>query len=332
MLLATRWRGVEKLIFVFRENYESELAFLESALLPGKTFVDVGANSGIYALAASRIVGPSGRVIAFEPSLQSFPTLKTNILLNGVTNVLAIRAAVSNKTGKALLYHGPDPSQNTLGVNPFVERDMEEVVTESLDNALCQASTKCVDVIKMDVEGAEELVIRGANRVVTSQRPIIIFEINPDASASLGLSPHGAWDLLDGLGYEFYVAGPSGLLREATSPPAYRNVVAIPRKQERSSCGLSADRPVNRKNSRTHPTPAGDVRGSERGVRGAFSRRITESGQADSPENAGSEDRSFPTLRWQPSNASQTAGCRRGNGNRWRIPAFVRKICRSCDG
>ena len=80
MLLATRWRGVEKLIFVFRENYESELAFLESALLPGKTFVDVGANSGIYALAASRIVGPSGRVIAFEPSLQSFPTLKTNIL------------------------------------------------------------------------------------------------------------------------------------------------------------------------------------------------------------------------------------------------------------
>ncbi|PYU78784.1 MAG: hypothetical protein DMG50_26200 [Acidobacteria bacterium] len=228
MFLPARWKGIEKLIFVFRENYESELSYLESALSRGKTFVDVGANLGIYALVASRIVGQSGRVIAFEPSVQSFPRLKQNIALNGITNVMALPAAVSDKTGRAWLYHGPDASQNSLGRNPFLEQKAEEIVTESLDNALRQALVEHVDVMKMDVEGAEELVLCGANRVVTSLRPTIIFEINPQASMRLGLSPRGAWDLLDSLGYDFFVSGPDGSLSKATSPPMNRNVVAVP--------------------------------------------------------------------------------------------------------
>jgi len=204
------------------------LSYLESALSRGKTFVDVGANLGIYALVASRIVGQSGRVIAFEPSVQSFPRLKQNIALNGITNVMALPAAVSDKTGRAWLYHGPDASQNSLGRNPFLEQKAEEIVTESLDNALRQALVEHVDVMKMDVEGAEELVLCGANRVVTSLRPTIIFEINPQASMRLGLSPRGAWDLLDSLGYDFFVSGPDGSLSKATSPPMNRNVVAVP--------------------------------------------------------------------------------------------------------
>jgi FkbM family methyltransferase len=226
MYLPARWRGVEKLIFVFREGYEPELAYLERALSPGKTFVDVGANLGIYTLVASRIVGPSGRVIAFEPSAQSLSQLKANITLNGLTNVQVYPAAVSDKIGRAFLYHGPDPAQNSLGRDPRLEPKGEEVVTQSLDRALSQASMERVHVIKIDVEGAEELVLRGADTVVTAHRPIIIFEINQEASTRLGLSPLGAWDLLNRLGYRFgSIRG--NAVHDATSLPSLGNVIAI---------------------------------------------------------------------------------------------------------
>ncbi len=232
--LPARWKGVDKLIFVFREGYEPELAYLERALSPGNTFVDVGANLGIYTLVASRIVGPSGRVIAFEPSAQSFSQLKANITLNGLTNVQVYPAAVSDKIGQAFLYHGSDPAQNSLGRDPRLEPKGEEVVTQSLDSAISQASVGRVHVIKMDVEGAEELVLRGADTVVTMHHPTIIFEINQDASTRLGLSPLGAWDLLNSFGYRF-VSIRGNAVHEAKSLPTLGNVVAIYEPVEREN-------------------------------------------------------------------------------------------------
>lgn len=226
MFLPPRWKGVEKLIFVFREDYEAELAFLEHALSSGKTFVDVGANLGIYALVASRIVGPLGRVIAFEPSQQSFPLLKENVALNNFTNLQVYPVAVSDKAGKAFLYYGPDPGQDSLGRDPRLQTKGEEVVTQSLDDALDQACVDRVDLIKIDVEGAEEWVLRGANKVVSSHKPTIIFEVNREATSRLGLSPSGARDLLQSVGYKFFSVGANGV-HEAKSLPMLSNVVAI---------------------------------------------------------------------------------------------------------
>jgi FkbM family methyltransferase len=230
MLLPARWKGVEKLIFVFRETYESELNYLETILSEGQTFVDAGANLGIYTLVACRIVGQSGRVIAFEPSLQSFPILKENIQLNGFTNVQAFRIALSDKTGEAVLYHGDDPGKNSLGHDPCGDPEGETVTTLSLEEALQQASIERVDVIKMDVEGAELLVLRGANKVLASHRPIILFEINSEACVRLGLSPYGAWDHLAKLDYEFFVLKQDGSLCALEAMRmVLGNIVAIPR-------------------------------------------------------------------------------------------------------
>ena len=73
MYLPPNWRGVEKLIFTFRDHYEPELGYLEKILSPGMTFVDAGACYGIYSLAASRLVGLEGRVLAFEPKARAKP-------------------------------------------------------------------------------------------------------------------------------------------------------------------------------------------------------------------------------------------------------------------
>ncbi len=231
VFLRAKWQGIGRPIFAFREHYEPELEYLQSLLFPGATFVDVGANLGIYTLVASRIVGHSGRVIAFEPSVQSFPLLQKNITLNSLTNVSAFPVALSAKAGRIRLYHAPCcPSGNSFGHHPSFHGSFETVDTESLDDALHRIPAARVDVIKMDVQGAEELVLRGARKVVASMRPVIIFEIWPEGADLLGLSPFGVWNLLERMGYKFFTVSSASTTTRIESPPTegvYANVLAI---------------------------------------------------------------------------------------------------------
>jgi FkbM family methyltransferase len=225
--LPAQWRGIEKIIFAFREDYEPELTQLKKVLSSGKTFVDVGACHGIYTLTASRIVGGKGHVIAFEPSSRAFPILRKNIAVNNLTNVQAFPLALSEKSGKAWLYRHPNVGCDSLGSDDSFTEEAEETATELLDNVVQQLDIDRVDVIKMDVQGAEEWVLRGARKTLMSMRPIVIFESWPVGPPLLGLSPNGAWELLESVGYEFFVLDGCGSLVGVKSPPADRNVVAI---------------------------------------------------------------------------------------------------------
>src|SRR5207245_11080774 len=95
----------------------------------------------------SKLVGESGRVIALEPTVQSFEGLQKNIALNNLRNALAFPLAASDKAGTAWLYYGTDPVRNSLGKDPCCESGGEQVATESLDNILNQAGGGRVDVI-----------------------------------------------------------------------------------------------------------------------------------------------------------------------------------------
>jgi FkbM family methyltransferase len=231
MFLPAEWRGIGKLVFAFREHYEPELGYLEQVLSPGKIFADAGACYGIYTLAASKIVGPSGRVVAFEPSSKGFQVLQENLALNGLTNVVAYPLALAEKKGRASLYLHPNIGCDSLGRDATFTDQAEEAATDSLDDILQRLSVDHLDVLKMDVQGAEELVLRGASRILQSSRPSIIFEIFPEGAETLGLSGYGAWDHLENLGYEFFTVDQSGSLRKADSPPTGNNVVAIHGKQ-----------------------------------------------------------------------------------------------------
>jgi len=188
MFFPAQRKGFESLYMPFREYYEPELAYLEKILSPGNLSIDVGANFGVYTLVASRLVGETGRVLAFEPTAQSFATLRQNIALNHFSNVRAFSSRTSADRGKARLYHARDPVGNSLGKDPLWGVEGEEVQTEALDNLLEESGIGRVDAIKIDVEGAEELVLRGAIRCLTSYNPIVIFEFNPGCAARLGLS------------------------------------------------------------------------------------------------------------------------------------------------
>jgi FkbM family methyltransferase len=234
MSLPPNWRGVAKLIYAFRDYYEPELVFLEKLLSPGMVFVDAGANFGIYTAMASKVVSESGLVISFEPSARAFPVLRENIAINAFKNVLAFPTALTDRTGRAVLYHHSAVGSDALAKDSTFDTDAygQEIETDSLDDVLQRTSVGRVDVIKMDVQGAEELAMRGANEIIRSMRPVIMFEFHPEGAMSLGLQPEGAWNFLKGHGYHFFNVEQEGTSIRLLSPPAtIVNVVAIHRSQ-----------------------------------------------------------------------------------------------------
>jgi FkbM family methyltransferase len=233
MLFPAERKGFGKFIYTFREYYEPELAYLEKILSPGSVFVDVGANFGVYTLVASKLVGETGKVIAFEPTAQSFAILRQNIELNHFSNARAFQVALAQTRRRAWLNYGWDPVGNWVGDSPG-GNEGEEVQTEALDHLLEENGIDRVHAIKIDVEGAEELVLRGAITCLTTQSPIVIFEFNPACAARLGLSPLGARDFLRNLGYRFVVLGDCAKSKEPALQPSYFNMVAIPNQSARN--------------------------------------------------------------------------------------------------
>lgn len=225
--LPARWRGVSKLIYAFRERYEPELRVLAPHLPSGGVMIDIGANIGIYTLVAARLVGPYGRVLAFEPAAEAHETLMANLEANSFTNVLAWRLALTDAIGTARLSHEPDASRNAILTGPPGTDDYEEVETGTLDAIDARERLPRVDLIKVDVEGAEELALRGAAGVLARHSPVVIFEVNPEAAARLGLRGDGAWKALAGMGYRFYGIDDDGAARPLGSPPPGGNVVAL---------------------------------------------------------------------------------------------------------
>src|SRR5215831_622069 len=102
--LPAKWRGGGSTSpYLFRELYEPELVLLERFLKPGMTFVDGGANTGVFSFTAARLVGETGRVLAFEPGGSCYSALQRSVELNGFRHVTLRQQALSDHSGTARL-------------------------------------------------------------------------------------------------------------------------------------------------------------------------------------------------------------------------------------
>jgi FkbM family methyltransferase len=199
-------------------------------------FVDVGANDGYYTLFAARRVGPSGRVVAAEPSSRERAHLQRNLGRNGLDNVSVVPAAIGAAAGLADLHlaHGVHAGHNTLGGfahDDVVRASLERVPIEPLDAVVARLGLAKVDFVKIDVEGAEARVIAGATAMLTSMRPLMLIEVNDKAlRAQDNCADALMATLRDELRYEIFVFSPvTGLLeRPRDGDPLSANVVAIP--------------------------------------------------------------------------------------------------------
>ncbi len=214
----------------------NEFAFLDRVLKPGMVFIDVGANDGYYTLFAARRVGPTGLVVAAEPSSRERAHLQRNLGRNGLDNVTVVPAAIGAASGLADLHlaHGVHAGHNTLGAfahDDVVRASLERVPIEPLDAVVERLGLSHVDFVKIDVEGAEARVVAGATNVLEKMRPMLLLEVNDKALRAQGNCADTLLETLrDKFGYRIFTFSLATGLLEAwpSGNPLSSNVVAIP--------------------------------------------------------------------------------------------------------
>ena len=187
---------VQRTIYVSREWEPETAAAICANLRAGDTFVDVGANVGYFSLLASAIVGPIGTVLAFEPNPVTFQSLAHNIELNRCTNVKAIPVGLANEVGVARFY--TDRSGNSgaasLAAGPYRDLETTEIRLDTLDRVL-SALLPPPTMIKIDIEGAEVLALRGALGILREYKPVILCEVSEWSLERMGTSKETLFDL-----------------------------------------------------------------------------------------------------------------------------------------
>jgi FkbM family methyltransferase len=201
---------VDASMYMFGSYEPESLAVMTAVLEPGTDAVDVGANVGLLTVGMARAATP-GRVLAFEPSPMSFERLSRNLGLNGCANALALPLALSARPGRGLLTvataHRSGDDRLVAAATPGTP--VHDVRLDTLD-AVCLRERLTPRLVKVDVEGAEWGVLRGARRVLATG-PCLLVEANSAASAG----SHHPFEVLTWLaerfGYRFRMVNPSAL-------------------------------------------------------------------------------------------------------------------------
>jgi FkbM family methyltransferase len=183
-----------------------ETALFGERLKPGMTVLDIGAHVGYYSCLAGRLVGPRGLVIAFEPSPRNYELLLANVWHNGLTNVVCYPWAVTERSSFIPLYLSADNTGDHR-LSEVAGREAVAVRGVALDDLV--ALKPPVDVVKIDVQGAEESVFRGAKRLLAeSPRALITAEFDPGELAAAGRDPRSLLSFYRALGYTIQTQHP----------------------------------------------------------------------------------------------------------------------------
>jgi FkbM family methyltransferase len=189
---------------VYLGSYErQETTWVLRQLRRGGTFVDVGANIGYFTALAARIVGSTGRVLAFEPSPYAFPRLQRMIHGNGLTQCTALNAGLSDREGELDLYWNPELRNHSPTMSPGGGTTHARVPVRPLDEVLSEQNIDGIDLMKLDVEGHEPHVLRGAERTLRDRRiAALMIEINDHWLAEHGSSREQLLNQISAAGFE----------------------------------------------------------------------------------------------------------------------------------
>lgn len=176
---------------------------LRRLLQRGSVLFDVGANFGYYAITLAATLRSECRVYAFEPFPSSYERLLTNISLNGLTETIsAHRLALSDQEGAASM-------SIRIGGNSGSARldsSGQSIIRTTLDVFCITHRIDQLDLLKIDVEGHEERVLRGAAQTIRKHRPLIFIELDPPLLSDAGSSVERVVSLLQAHGYSLHIA------------------------------------------------------------------------------------------------------------------------------
>jgi FkbM family methyltransferase len=177
----------------------TEAGFLRARLRPGMNLLDIGANVGYFSILGARAVGPSGTVVAIEPEPANYALLCANLWEARAANVVPLRAAASTFTGRISLSIS---GENCGDHRSFMERPGERVVAVSgvrMDDVL-DADAR-VDVVKIDIQGADHRAVIGMERLLARWRPLLLVEFWPRGVDELGDRPIDVLSYYRSLGF-----------------------------------------------------------------------------------------------------------------------------------
>jgi FkbM family methyltransferase len=182
---------------------------IEGGLSKGSVLVDVGAHIGWNSLTAVPVIGPHGRILAVEPNPDTLRELRANIADSHATNVLVEPFACSDHEQTLTLYAGPEYNtgeatefKDIANTEPRAERQRTYTVrAKTLDSLVWAAGVSRVDVVKIDVEGAELSVLQGAGETLRKYHPRLVIELNPLMLPAMHASAADVDKLLESAGY-----------------------------------------------------------------------------------------------------------------------------------
>ena len=201
---------------IYCAHFESiERAFVNRFLRSGDTFIDVGANIGLFALIAANRVGKRGRVFAFEPTPATFLRLEENVRTNLFENVECLRVALSDRAGELEITESLDgfDAWNSLTRPTMGNEFGKAIVTATTWDAFVRERDlgDSVTMMKIDVEGWESRVLAGGRETLSRpDAPVLQVEFTDDAALASGGSCADLYRSLEALGYRMYVPDATG--------------------------------------------------------------------------------------------------------------------------
>jgi FkbM family methyltransferase len=195
---------------IFSNSFENfQLNAFQQILKPSMVVVDAGANIGLYSMIASKIVSVEGKVFAFEPSIESFNRLNSNIKLNNLKNIIYINEGLGEEANNLILrqdegygdaerYLFSDNEAPDIGLEDIILKNEEEIVINTLDNNLLKRNINKIDFLKIDTEGFEYYILKGAEEILKNSPDIVIFmECTPFGTARANTSQAEVFKILE---------------------------------------------------------------------------------------------------------------------------------------
>ena len=196
----------------FQHDYEKDtFEFINKEIRTGMTILDIGAHIGVLAVPLANKVGLKGKVYAFEPTPTTLKVLRKTVSINNAKNISVEPYALADTKGKLVFYTSDNKvdNSNSLVNNHRIDRKETsiEVDVTTVDDFVHSHNISNVDFIKIDVEGAELRLLKGAATTVSRDRPKMVLSMHPASIKNFGDSSEEIWNFLKGYGYRIILEG-----------------------------------------------------------------------------------------------------------------------------
>ncbi len=184
---------------------EKETEYVRRAIQSDWVCIDIGACFGWYSVLFSQVVGEAGQVHAFEPVPDNRECLLENLKLNGISNVKVNTFALGEKENTTKIYVPVDGVSGSLKAHAKLKDcKIIDINVSTLDKYVIDNGLNRIDFIKADIEGAEFLMLKGAEDTLRKYRPMLMLEVQAHSTRLFGYEPENLFKWLRNIGYRAY--------------------------------------------------------------------------------------------------------------------------------